>query len=63
GTSFLRVHRSKIVNTDHISATHSRGGKTELELNSGESVEVSRSLRPMVLAALDQIDTPPAPRQ
>lgn len=58
GTTFLRVHRSKIVNALHIVATETRGGKTVLELDSRETLEVSRSLRPAVLSSLEQVNHP-----
>jgi DNA-binding LytR/AlgR family response regulator len=42
GLSFLRVHRSELINLNRARALHSVEGETELELENGERAKVSR---------------------
>ena len=51
-TSFVRVHRSRMVNLAHVKSSATQQSKTLLHLTHGATVEVSRSYRPAVLSAL-----------
>ena len=51
-TSFVRVHRSKIVNLDHVVDHRASGGRSQLELDTGEVVDISRSYQPLVIRRL-----------
>ena len=43
GTSFQRVHRSKMVNLDHAADVRRRGAQMQLVLDTGTIIDVSRS--------------------
>jgi two-component system LytT family response regulator len=45
-TQFLRVHRSFIVNINHIKEVHKEGASAQLVTSSGKIVNVSRSYMP-----------------
>jgi DNA-binding LytR/AlgR family response regulator len=42
--SFFRVHRSELVNLDHVRAVHQEDGETWVELSDRQRVQVSRRL-------------------
>ncbi len=50
----MRVHRSWWVNLAHVSTIATRQGAAELVLTTGARVPVSRTLRPVVAAAIDR---------
>ncbi|WP_339863025.1 LytTR family DNA-binding domain-containing protein [Paremcibacter congregatus] len=51
-STFLRVHRSFIVNTDFITALHSSGGTGYLKLTTDTDVPVSRRIMPSVRSVI-----------
>ena len=58
GTTFHRVHRSKMVNLAHVAETETRNGRLVLRLDTDAAIEVSRSYKPAVLSALDPSQGP-----
>ena len=47
-TAFVRVHRSTIVNLDHVTEARTRGTTCQLVLDCGDTITVSRSYQPAV---------------
>jgi len=52
--SFIRVHRSVMVNLDCVEAARAEGGRYRLALKSGETIAVSKRLAPAVKARLGE---------
>lgn len=52
-TSFVRIHRSTLVNLKHVSSLTNEGGRWAMTLRSGAILEVSRRLAAEVRARLD----------
>ncbi len=57
-SQFLRVHRSALVNIDHIRHLHNRRGAVALEMSNGARVPVARSRRKQVLERLQHCPGP-----
>jgi two-component system response regulator AlgR len=53
GDSFVRIHRSTLVNRDRIAALAFEGGSWVVRLSSGEHVTIGRSFLPMVRRVLN----------
>lgn len=53
GTSFVRIHRSTLVNLKHVSSLAHESGRWAMTLRSGVTLEVSRRLAGDVRARLD----------
>jgi LytTr DNA-binding domain len=54
--SFIRAHRSVMVNLDRVEAMRTDGGRHRLTLKSGETIAVSKRLAPAVKARLGARD-------
>lgn len=57
-TLFIRVHRSALVNVDHIRHVRSDHGNYRLELDNGMEVPVARSRRKLVLSRIRGMEQP-----
>ena len=61
GTSFQRVHRSKMVNLAHAVGVDNQDGRTVLRLDTGAEILVSRSYKPALHSALERSFDPVHP--